>query len=540
MLTGLSKIEDWETHPKQLVNAHALFQAYQELMEEAKTRNDPQDPVFDIQPLNIYLTILGRANLYDKLFEVFYGMDKSGPLEPDAFTYSNMFNALFDRKSETSNGGETMQQNASDARLLWRRLIKDVDEKGNIKIDSHLLAGALRLFIRGRATDQLFAFDMISEYLGLAKPGDTPTAPKLTLNNYLMQIVFEGCNYTKKYRLCVHWAQQVMDRSLKRDAPPTILTTPNMEQVFHAYAAMAALGSLNESEQALEALHWMIKQSVVDAPHLRPEISTFGLVLLTCWRCRDWVSASRVFEIVSGLSAQSFRDRESTPSPSSSSSSSHNQRQEKSKLLFNKRMTPDNKIVSSLVRTALATKDKANMRQCLRMIDHFGCQKIFGVGEEILVDEAPSKYTKRLANDRLFYNYKLATGLVHIVDTVLSLKTRKVETVEVSKEGEEESVEGVEPVQAQEEEEEEEAPEEEEHEESDSETSNISKEEEQKWLEMKSQAEEIIRNAPPWTGFVPTLEEAPLGNVRGLSNIDKRSEFAWASRNAGGAHRRTY
>ena len=486
MLNGLARIDDWHTHSKQLENAHSLFQSYQEYVHGIKAEY-PGSRDINVVPWNSYMFILGRAGLHQKLFDTYYLFDNEGPLTPDQYTYTTMFTTLFDRRDTGEIGEGPRAQNASDAKVLWRRMLKD-SERLNFPIDSPVIASVLRVLNRGRPSDQLLAFDIVREYLGFCKPGEPPTEPKVPLNLILFQIVLELCNYSRKFRLCIHWTQLIMDKAMDPRSPESeILARSHMEQMFTAYASMAAMGSLNESEQALEALQWMIKESVIGSKppgQLKPSLHTFGLVMMACWRCGDWASASRTFELVTGLSAESFKD-----------GGNYNPHMK----LGGQGLTPNSVVTSSMVRAAVASGDLANMRQCLRMVSYYGEEAIFSIGKDLLTDQS-KRHTKRLKKDHVFYNTKLAYALVDCVNQVIPKSNA-------------------------------EEPEEEEG------NSSIDAEEKEQWLALRSKAKEIAKGDPR-TGYVPGLEQQILGSARGLAATDSRIDFTMMSRTGRGQNRR--
>lgn len=484
LFSGYAQIEDWSKFSKQLDNLHSLFGEYLEFAKSLDP-SDPQVMQYRNHPLNMYIHILGAAKLHQKIFDVYFSLDVDGPLTPDNYTYTTMFNALFERKESPVPDVDVSTQNALDARVLWRRLLKD-SEKFNFPVDSHIIIGLLKVLSRGRPTDYILAFDIIRDYLGLVKPGETPIEPKVKLTPFLFQTVLELCNYSKKHRLCIHWAQQIMDRSSDENAPPTMLTRTNMEQVFHAYASLSAMGSLNEGEQALEVLNWMVKQYVVNpelGQALKPSLHTYGLVMMACWRGGDWSSASRIFELITGLSAKSFLDGEDRPLTR----------------LYSKGLQPNCVISACLVRAAIRSRDRVNMRQCLRMLSHFGEENMYSMG--VLPLDASQKHVKRLQKDHYYYVGILANSLIDCVSAVFRGEHS----------GKADEDRGKNP---------------------------MTKAEGDSWAELRKKAKAVMRGQTTYA-YVPVLEEQPLGSVKGLAAANSRVDFELMSRHSGGANRRT-
>ncbi|KDQ64497.1 hypothetical protein JAAARDRAFT_118172 [Jaapia argillacea MUCL 33604] len=481
LFSGLSRIEHWPTHTKQLSNAHSLYSYYQAHVQAIK-ESDPYSPDLNVLPVASYLRLLGDAEEYQKMFDVYFAMDQDGPLAPNHIVYTAMLNALsWRRTGQTAEGMSIQAQNASDAKLLWRRMLKASEKKdGGFPIDSFVVAPMLRILARGRPTDQTLAFEIIRDFLGLSKPGETPLPPRFPLSPQTLEPVLELCNNQQKHRLCLHFAQQVIDRPLK-NGEESIIDRSHMEQVLKAYAALSVMGATTESTEAYETLEWMLKQEVLgrNGPKIRPTASTYNLVLMACWPGGDWTHARKVFELMTGYRMHDFSDGADRSKEIKVDGRS------KGRIII-----PDAETMSCLVRTARVSRDKANMRQCLRIVGHLGADVLFGSS---FVDGKKPKAvmtSKRLEKRATFYQAKLADGLVDLVKAVTERKGDK-------------NAEG---------------------------TSHPEWEEEvAAWRKLKKQAEDVLQYTAGLSKRTPELEERLLGSERELAHQGRLVEHDFAT-----------
>ncbi|THH02432.1 hypothetical protein EW026_g427 [Hermanssonia centrifuga] len=497
ILTGYSRIDDWDTHTKQLANVHTLFDNYKQFVEAVREQ-DSRSPDISRVPYILYIKILGDATLYQKMFDVFYAMDQEGPLSPDHFIYATLLHAIADRRVLSEGSQEPVSvQNASDAKLVWKQMVK-ASEKLGFPIDAYALTGVLKALSGGRPTDQLLAFDIVRDYVGLSKPGETALPTKVPLNDFILQVVLGLCIVTRKYRLCMHYFQQVIDRPTK-PGQERIITWRHMEQVLRAYVAIAALGSMGEANQALETLEWMLREEIKDPNSgykIRPRLETYGLVLSACWRGADWVSATRTFELMTGYNGKDFRDGK-TGAP---------RMEKRSK---GRNIMPNSAVLSTLARAAVASKDRANMRQCLRIIDHLqGAEFFVNVNETRKGEAHPNELvTKAMirgkweVKDRIFYNLKLASAIVELTDNATPKGKSRARLEAAEGEGVEDK------------------------------GYVISANEEQQWTALKMKAKDYIKRTPaPRPGSIPIMEKEPLGPAKFITNTDNQVEYQMTHR----------
>jgi hypothetical protein len=318
MFKGLSQIENWKTHTKQLSNAHTLYEYFQKHIASLK-KHEPQSPELTTQPLNDYVKILGDAGDFRKIFDVYYSLDRDGPFSPDHFFYTAMFNAISSR--EVSPEADASIQGILDPKLIWDQVMK-AHQSGKIVVDSHLVASTIRALSRGRPVDQKLALDIVRDWLGLTFPSDQEQ-PKTSnrascLTTYTLEAALSLCIAMKDYSLCLQFAQQATGETQS----PKV----NLDKIIG------------------------------------------NTILAACWRCADWPAAATTFQNMTGYSVEDFGDEAGEVKWRNP----RRQHQAKRMSVF-----LDAESMSSLLHTALASGSSANMRQCLRMVAFFGAEKLF-------------------------------------------------------------------------------------------------------------------------------------------------------------------
>ncbi|KAJ8453558.1 hypothetical protein ONZ45_g19669 [Pleurotus djamor] len=168
MFSGLSRMENWMSHTKQLTNAHALYDYFIQHVTSVK-KHDPTSSQLSTLPLSYYIKILGDTGHIQNIFDVYYALDGSVNLAPDQYIYTAMFSALAGKKL-------TEQGNAAfDAKLLWSQMLKASQKSPGFEVDVHLVTAAISALSRGSSSDQSFAFNLLREYFGITKPTDPPS-----------------------------------------------------------------------------------------------------------------------------------------------------------------------------------------------------------------------------------------------------------------------------------------------------------------------------------------------------------------------------
>ncbi|OCH87910.1 hypothetical protein OBBRIDRAFT_837024 [Obba rivulosa] len=409
LFAGYGTIEDWDHRTKQITQVDNAFESYKSYVATI-SEQDVESPLLSVAPFNIYIKILGATKQYEKLYDVYYAMPQDGPLSPDVKAFTFLFEALVETKKESGSMQQIRPQNISFAKVLWRNILKKLETTPGFKLDSHLIRAALRVFRAGSAIDQTFAFDVICrDTLGLAKPGETAPPPKVELTEFIIRQVIALCNGMQRWRLAVHFAQQIINKPLE-DGEDSVVTRNIVDEVLFAYANLGTMGSMNEPTQALSVLEWAIRQNALQrGDALEPQITTFTRVLATCWRSGDWASASRTFDLMSGYHSGDFADLPASterPAP------------QMEKRSPGRNILPGTTHMCHLTRAALNSDNVANMRQALRMLVHFGGQEFFF--SEISGGDPTVQGIQWITTHLPFYKQTLAKTASELVQNVLS------------------------------------------------------------------------------------------------------------------------
>lgn len=463
-------------YTQQLENVHKAFENFMAYADTMKLKNAAHTELNNAA-ITHYFAVLGRAGLHQRLFEVYNLLDSEGPLAPGPHLYSSMFSALGMRKTlPPSVGGDVHHQNASDAKLIWKQMIKNFAKNGH-QVDSHLVRGLLMNLGNGRPADQLYAFDVIREYLGLVPPGEPVVEAKVPLNPFLLDSVLHLCMLSKKHSLCMRYLLRIMEQQ------PHVVEAKHCETALRANAARASLGSLTESSQALEIVEFMLREAVLNKNKKRevwPTILTYRYALCACWHNGDWMTAVRLFELMTRLDADAFLDSKHVELP----------RQERT-------IWPDAPVMSFLVRTALASAEPADMRQCLRMVERVGLVELgLDGGKQAAATDGT---TRDRLNERNHYRLQYAQGVVDLVGAVLK-SSKKVA------EGEGKAVK----VDAY----------------------ALSEREESRWTALRKEVRARLREKPAWVTntSLPWLEESVLGSARGVAAMDSHVDYQMTNR----------
>ncbi|GJE84387.1 hypothetical protein PsYK624_004630 [Phanerochaete sordida] len=399
-MKGYSLIPEelWPKYTLQLENVHKLYDNFLAYIETAKDdkSSTPSDRVHYSVPVFHYFTVLRKAGLYERLFEVYNLLEAEGSELLTPQVYSSMFAHLSHRKALPSGmEGDVRHKSASDARLIWRQMLRTFAKTG-YEADAILITHLIFCLSRGRPADQLFAFDIVRDYLGLVPPGEPAVQSKIPMHPYAFVSVLELCMASKKYALCIHYTLQMMERE------PEMVDARTCEVALRALASRSSMGTMAEASQALEIVEFLLREAALSkhrSAQLWPTPSIYRAALAVCWRGGDWVTATRLFELITRIDADSFLDGQTPAKPPSARPGA----------------AMDVSNMSLLVRTALASGVPAHMRQCLRMVDHIQLL------DELQPDAIASSNTKGLKLSLAEYNYyrgQYAFRLVSLINAV--------------------------------------------------------------------------------------------------------------------------
>lgn len=470
LLGGLSRIKQWENYTLQFKNAQTLWRSFLGYIEHLKKVN-PQDQGIDPNPAAFYITILAANKEYNTMFDVLNDLDQAGQFSPTEFIYTRLFQAIAYRSQLTPGDEEKLSyRNASDAKLVWKDLIKRA--VNNPELVSHrIIMYLLKALMKGRPADQLYAFDLVRDFFGLSKPGEEAPPRQIPLTPMTLDAVLLLCLVTQKYRLCVHYAQQLMDEATV-DGGKCIIDHGHMVRVLQSYAAMTIAGSAGESNRAVKTIEWMLSSHALGLD-VKPQASTYGWGLMACWRGGDWASAARIAELMTGCHAQDFVDGSpNSPSPRLDG------RSEGGTIL------PDVRDVSCLLRAASASGEVANMKQCLRMVTFFGDLRSSSNTNSMDVYLAwPSRDATVTEKAGSFYYTKVASALAQVLEQVL---------------------EGTDPV---------------------ADTPEL-----KAWRGLRARAKKILRESAKAEVKTPSSELQPLGSAEGLEATERLVDYDLATR----------
>ncbi|KAF9651168.1 hypothetical protein BDM02DRAFT_978609 [Thelephora ganbajun] len=423
LLSGLSRIENWEEHKVQFKNAQALWQGFLQRIEQLKKIN-PEHKEIRSNPAAFYISILTANKDYNAVFDVLNDLDEEGPFSPTEFIYAKMFQGIAYRTQLAPGDKENVTyRNASDAKLLWKDLTKRATKNLEL-VSSPIILYLIKALMKGRPADQLYAFDVIHDYLGLSKPGEEAPPRRVEIAPMTLDAVLLLCLTTQKHRLCIHYVQQTIDEAIANDRKP-VIDHGHMEKVLRSYSAMTIAGSVGESDRAVETIEWMHQYHALGWD-VKPRASTYGWGLMSCWRGGDWASAARITELMTGCHAEDFVDDSQT-----SSSPRLDDRTQ------GRMIVPDARDMSCLLRAALASGEVANMRQCLRMATFFGELKtssgtkymdVYLAQGRLFDDTTKSTVSKR---EEPFYSTKVASTLANVLTRVLEGTDPAVDTSEM-------------------------------------------------------------------------------------------------------------
>jgi len=295
-------------------------------------------------------------------------MASSGPFAPDKMVYTAMMNGLSKRKpmrgeSEVATDREEcFVRNAEDVGQIWASMVQRGatrrDEK--LEVDSYALVALLRTLSKGSVAHQQYAIDVGTRYLGLDGQKDS----LVELDTRSLNAILELCNKTAQYDLCIQHLKNVITSPSQRRQ----INKSSVDCALEAYAFLASIptstSSHTSSEESLKLLRWMLQEAYSSlGPKILPDRRTYNLCLLTSWRCKDWKSATDIFEIMTGLKmahfdgAAEFQIKSSKPDKT--------------------RVDMDAQSMGYLLRLATEIKDPGYLHSSLRIFEYYGVPHFF-------------------------------------------------------------------------------------------------------------------------------------------------------------------
>lgn len=399
MFNGLSRIDRWSSHPKQLENARSLYEDFTRHIESLK-KHEPYHPDITPTPLASYLKILGHSGEYQEVFDVYYALDPTGSYSPNEFVYAAMFQALADMRIGLSGKGIVAPGHwgarvASDTRKLWTHMMKDAQHGTPGHADAYAATAAISALSQGDKADHELAFHIARDWFGLSKEESSKVRGHFPLGRQSLGAILRLCNEAEDYAACMQFFQMIK----RNERGVAILDRLHVEEALKARYHLSP-GGLGLA--SLQLLEWMLqREQAGHGPHIRPAGSTYHLVLSACWKAGDWPSAATAFNLMTG-----FRPNEMTDEFAENGAIAKFDKRERGRNIW-----PTVEGLSSLMRTAVATKQRWNIRAAFRLLDTIGLDTVVpkkAKNVEVPSGEAPLPGMVRAAKNHRFFATKLA------------------------------------------------------------------------------------------------------------------------------------
>ncbi|KAI9447967.1 hypothetical protein H4582DRAFT_1803577 [Lactarius indigo] len=244
LMSGYATIDDWQPFTKQLELVHSI---YEQLKQRLKTSHDlvedrssgTEGTSFIQYSTALYISILGKAGKYQRALDVFHELDTDGPLAPNPKVYSTLLWVSADRVD--SDDVEATTQAVSDAKYVWRRLVRSLDKQPRHYIEPRSVEAIIKVLSRGESSDHELMFDILRDICGLPRPGEDrpPPPPKVEPNVFILGETLDGCTTAGRPEMSIHYAQIAIDSPKLRP----VLRVWHLAKLLRAYAALAKEGS---------------------------------------------------------------------------------------------------------------------------------------------------------------------------------------------------------------------------------------------------------------------------------------------------------
>ncbi|KAI6034144.1 hypothetical protein BKA83DRAFT_4185550 [Pisolithus microcarpus] len=292
ILKGLSQIDDWSKHSKQLANAHTLYGYYMDHVRSIKYHEPDNTKELNTVPLVFYLSILGEVGDRQKIFDVFFAMDAEGLFAPDKYLFCSMFDAITkcqERQSDSSDAVPVSNTAKSDAKYVWLQVEKAVQKQRGFELDPRVIGAAIRALTRGRPSDQTLALDIATKHLGFAMLGERATLRlSRSITPWTLDVTLTLCNTMQKYRLCV-----IERLDLDKPHERQIIDRGHIHKLLRAHSALARRGSPGRISAGSRSLTMVLRKrcrisaSKVTSrppnlpPLLSPDLETMSFIMRT-------------------------------------------------------------------------------------------------------------------------------------------------------------------------------------------------------------------------------------------------------------------
>lgn len=347
---------------------------------DPKFKDEAHDTPEELSPVptNHYLAFLSHINDLPLVLETFGAMPSSGPLAPNSVTYSIVLSALRTLASDS-------KEHFDIAMALWKRMRDQLDPS---EIGTQTVSLMISLCREAkRPDDQRIGLEVAKEYYGLVDPVDEAKLvnagqgkgieqPKVMMDSGALSNVLSLVLGMQQYNLVARWFDQVRDYPDRFgveaiDHHPSDLVLVALAAKHDASAAEGEnlsadkLGSYGTDEPFVcpsDLLNWMRRSK---SSTMQPQISTYTNALQVCWRAADLTRAYRILTLMTGrpvgpeMSLASNTSNEAEATPANATRSKHDP----------KSLDPDDRILSTLLQTALATRDRGHIYRAVCLLD---------------------------------------------------------------------------------------------------------------------------------------------------------------------------
>lgn len=311
MMSGYCRIEDWSQYSKQLDHVHLLYEQYSPYLAGKGIHAD-DDATEVLFPVALYITVLGRAGLFQKAFDVFHELPTEGPHAAGALIYGSLLDALCKRRSHldtNDSDSESRKAMALEAKYVWRRMLRSMEKDPSFVMNERILSSLIKIFSHAGPApsgDPDFAFDIIRDHFGLLGPDDalpktrkqksahTQTVP---LEHHSLLTVLQYANTVRRPEHCIHYAEQIMANAKRGGIQ--LFVYPHAMETLYAHNALALAGDKTQGTKAAKMLSWVFQREG-SRPSCQPPRKVYTLAWRICATCGDFAAAKRVFYMATG------------------------------------------------------------------------------------------------------------------------------------------------------------------------------------------------------------------------------------------------
>ncbi|KAG8852377.1 hypothetical protein FRB96_008723 [Tulasnella sp. 330] len=422
-----------QLNPKQWERVNRIWEHYKAYLTACRGRDGVEGSEV-LSPHVPYFKMLARLGEYDRMVSIFESMDTTGPLAPNKFLCTAILGLVARRPGSNTERGDVRADMASMTVKIANYMMEAK------MIDNFALCTILRGLVKGGDEHLRVAWDILSKQIGDITDPSVLTDSAIEVDHFLFDVILELCCAMNKYHLAI----DLVDRAIQSKNMKQIVTRNHVHYALDALSYQAAeaneqskppsvklpttpasspsaastspsplspsapLGLNALSAKALSLLEFTILEAYSGHPKdVLPTRSTYHRALVIAWRANDWETATRVFQIMTGLDPAHFTDAGSFQGPPKSLKS------------IEAVVDMDAQSMSYLVRIACARDDVGMIKIALRIHSYYGPKKMFGDG---------SNGGGRDGMDA-FYRYKHAVAVREAVIRVMQESLTQAERV---------------------------------------------------------------------------------------------------------------